>query len=281
MPTVVEVLRKSQTWLEQKGSPSARLDAELLLAHALGLERLEVYLQYDKPLTEPELAAIREHIRRRGRREPVATILGEKEFYSLPFKLGPGILVPRPDTESLVEAGLQLIPENGECFVADIGAGSGCVGLTLAHHRPDIKLYSVDIEPNAISVIKQNTLAMGLTGRVAILHGNLMEPIPQERTIDVVVSNPPYIPSADIDALPPEISQHEARSALDGGVDGLDVYRALVPSAAARARIGVAMEVGDGQAESVAGLFEEAGLANVSVLQDLSGINRVVIGKHS
>ncbi|MEE2751609.1 MAG: peptide chain release factor N(5)-glutamine methyltransferase [Myxococcota bacterium] len=281
MSTVVEVLRKSQAWLEQKGSPSARLDAELLLADALGLERLEVYLQFDKPLTEPELATMREHVRRRGRREPVASILGEKEFYSLPFKLAPGILVPRPDTESLVEAGLELIPEDSECFVADIGAGSGCVGLTLAHHRPDMKLYAVDIEPTALSVIKENTQSMGLAGRVAILHGSLMEPIPNERPVDVVVSNPPYIPTAEIDRLPPEISEHEARSALDGGIDGLDVYRSLVPSAAARARIGIAMEVGDGQAESVASLFEEAGLSSISIRKDLAGINRVVIGKRT
>lgn len=279
MPTVVEVLRKSQTWLEQKGSSTARLDAELLVADALGLERLEVYLQHDKPLTESELTAVREHIRRRGLREPVATILGEKEFYSLSFRIAPGILVPRPDTETLVDAGLELIPSEGECFVADIGAGSGCVGLTLAHHRPESKLYAVDIEPNAIRMIKENALAMGLTERVAILQGNLLEPIPKARPIDVVVSNPPYIPSADIEELPPEISQHEARSALDGGVDGLEFYRAMVPVAAARARLGVAMEVGAGQADAVARMFEEAGLSPVSARSDLSGIDRVVTGK--
>ena len=279
MPTVVEVLRKSQTWLEQKGSPSARLDAELLVADALGLERLEVYLQHDKPLSESGLTALREHLRRRGEREPVATILGEKEFYALPFKIAPGILVPRPDTETLVEAGLELIPEEGECFVADIGAGSGCIGLSLAYHRPDMKLYATDIEPGAIRIIQENTLAMGMTKRVAILHGHLMEPIPPSRPIDVVISNPPYIPSADIECLPPEISKHEARSALDGGADGLDIYRVLVPAAAARARVGVAMEVGAGQAEAVARMFEEAGLTPVCSRADLAGVDRVVIGR--
>jgi release factor glutamine methyltransferase len=278
VPTVVEVLRKSQAFLEGKGSPSARLDAELLVADALGLERLEVYLQFDKPLTPDELTALREHIRRRGQREPIATILGQREFWSLPFRVRPGVLVPRPDTEALVEAALGLIPE-GECFVADVGAGTGCVGLSVAKERPGVKLYATDMDPVALGLVKENAAALDLADRVAVLKGNLLDPIPSDRPIDVVLSNPPYIPTGEIDGLPPEISQHEPRGALDGGEDGLDVYRQLLPAAAARARIGVAVEVGIHQAEAVADLMRQAGLTDIGTRADLAGIDRVVIGK--
>jgi len=275
---VVEVLRKSQAFLEGKGSPSARLDAELLVADALGLERLEVYLQFDKPLSQPELTALREHVRRRGLREPIATILGEWEFWSLPFRVRPGVLVPRPDTEALVEAALELVPEE-ECFVADVGAGTGCVGLSVAKERPAVKLYATDLDPVALGLVKENAAALHLADRVAVLRGNLLDPIPANRPIDVVLSNPPYIPSEEIDGLPPEISQHEPRGALDGGRDGLDLYRQLLPTAAARARIGVAVEVGIHQAEPVADLMRQAGLVGIDTRADLAGIDRVVVGR--
>jgi release factor glutamine methyltransferase len=277
--TVVEVLRRTQAFLQKKGSPSARLDAELLVAHALEMDRLEVYLKHDQPLAESELARIREPVKRRGEREPVATIIGSKEFYSLSFQVEPGLLVPRPDTECLVEAALAF--EGDSLYVADVGAGTGCVGLSLAHTKEGWRIYCTDISPQAVRVVNKNILALGLRERVAALTGDLLDPIPPDRPIDLVVSNPPYIPSGEIDSLPPEISRHEPRSALDGGLDGLDTYRRLVPLAAARARLAVLVEVGAGQAPAVGAIFEEAGLQGVRFSQDLAGIDRVVIGEVS
>ncbi len=277
MLTVVEVLRRTQAFLEKKGSPSARLDAELLVAHALDIERLEVYLRHDQPLVETELARIREPVKRRGEREPVATIVGSKEFYSLSFQVEPGLLVPRPDTECLVEAALTFDDET--LYVADVGSGTGCVGLSLAHAREGWRVYCTDISPQAVRMVSKNIMALGLRERVAALTGDLLDPIPQDRPIDLVVSNPPYIPSADIDSLPPEISVHEPRAALDGGKDGLDTYRRLLPMAAERARRAVLVEVGADQAPAVAALFEEAGLRQIRFQQDLAGIDRVVIGE--
>lgn len=278
MITVVDVLKKTEAFLKGKGVASPRLDAELILGHHLGLDRVQLYLQFDRPLTESELSPMREHVKRRGNREPLAWVLGTKSFWKLDLQSHTDVLVPRPDTETLVEAALALIPEAGECFVADIGSGTGAVGLSIAAERPDVRLFATDISDAALRCTKDNVVALGLTDRVAVLKGALLSPIPAERPIDIVVSNPPYIPSADIDALEPEVSDHEPRLALDGGADGLDIYRQLIPAAAQRARVAVLVEVGAGQAEAVAQMMTEAGLQSPTVHTDLAGHGRVVQG---
>ena len=278
MITVVDVLKKTEAFLKGKGVASPRLDAELILGHHLGLDRVQLYLQFDRPLTESELSPMREHVKRRGNREPLAWVLGTKSFWKLDLQSHTDVLVPRPDTETLVEAALALIPEAGECFVADIGSGTGAVGLSIAAERPDVRLFATDISDAALRCTKDNVVALGLSNRVAVLKGALLSPIPAERAIDIVVSNPPYIPSADIDALEPEVSDHEPRLALDGGADGLDIYRQLIPAAAQRARVAVLVEVGAGQAEAVAQMMTEAGLQSPTVHTDLAGHGRVVQG---
>ena len=275
------MLQRTTQRFKERGIPSARLDAELLLAHVLHLDRVALYLNFDRPLTEDELAALRPLVRRRSAREPMAWILGSRDFWKIALRTPPGVLIPRGDTEILVEAALALLPEDEERFVADIGSGTGAVGLSLAWARPKLKLYATDLSPEALAATKENAAALGVADRVAVLRGSFLDPIPPHRPIDLVVSNPPYIPTATIDGLAPEIRDHEPRLALDGGPDGLDLYRKLVPAAARRARQAVLVEVGDGQAEAVAALFRAAGLQQVRTHNDLSGTERVVEGRVS
>ncbi|MES2639307.1 MAG: HemK/PrmC family methyltransferase [Myxococcota bacterium] len=328
MKPLVEILTTTAAWLKERGIPSARLDAELLIGHVLGFDRVKVYLSYDRPITDEELERLRPLIRRRGNREPLAWVLGHKEFYGRDFVVTPGVLVPRPDTETLIEAALEWLPSSGSSggggeppatppgavssgprvlpwaasdapaaspdaapaeaafpsdeppvYLADIGSGTGCIGLTLALERPALRLFAVDRSEEALAATRANVAKYGLGQRAAVLRGDLLAAIPATRTLDWIVSNPPYIPTRDIDGLQPEVRDHEPRLALDGGDDGLEVYRRLVPAAAARARQGVLFEVGAGQAADVAALLTAAGMTEVRVWKDLAGIERVVGGR--
>ena len=276
--TLGQVLDRSIGWLRQRGSPSPRVDAQLLVAHALGLDRVQLYMQLQRPLTDPERDTIRALLQRRGAREPVAWIVGRRDFHALELRVHTGVLVPRPDTETLVEAVLARCPPQAALFVADVGCGTGAVGLALAHARPGIKIYATDLSPEALACTRDNVEALGMKERVAVLQGDLLAPIPPHRPIDIVVSNPPYIASATLAGLEPEVRDHEPRLALDGGGDGLAVYRRLVPAAAARARIGLLVEIGHDQGAAVAALFRQAGLQGVAVLRDLGHRDRVVLG---
>ena len=278
MTTVVDVLKKTEAFFRARGIPSPRLDAELIVGHHLGLERVALYLQFDRPLSEAELRPMRADVQRRADREPVAWILGTKGFWTLDLHSHKDVLVPRPDTETLVTAALDLVSEDGPCFIADVGCGTGAVGLAILSERPQAKLFATDISDAALHCTKANVEALGLNDRVAVLKGSLLEPVPESRPIDIVVSNPPYIPTAEIDGLSPEIAQHEPRLALDGGTDGLDVYRQLIPQAASRARTAVLVEHGDGQHDAIADLMRAAGLREISEHKDLTGTVRVVAG---
>ncbi|MBW2253468.1 MAG: peptide chain release factor N(5)-glutamine methyltransferase [Deltaproteobacteria bacterium] len=277
MITLVEVLTRTETYFRDRGVSSPRLEAELLLCHVLGTERLQLYLMHDRPLSQPELEALRPLVRRRGGREPLAWILGHKEFHALDLVVEPGVLVPRPDTETLVEAALEWIGEEADpVYVADVGCGTGAVGLAVAKARPGVRLYATDIDDIALRVTKENVKRLELTSRVAVLKGDLLSPIPTHRPVDWVLSNPPYIATAAFDGLEPEVSRHEPRCALDGGADGLDIYRRLVPLAAERAREGVIVEVGHQQAGGVTDLFRRQSLSDVTTWNDLGGVPRVV-----
>ena len=278
MTTVVDVLKKTEAFFRARGIPSPRLDAELIVGHHLGLERVALYLQFDRPLSESELRPMRADVQRRADREPVAWILGTKGFWTLDLHSHKDVLVPRPDTETLVTAALDLVPEDGPCFIADVGCGTGAVGLAILSERPQAKLFATDISDAALHCTKANVEALGINDRVAVLKGSLLEPVPESRPIDIVVSNPPYIPTAEIDGLSPEIAKHEPRLALDGGTDGLDVYRQLIPQAASRARTAVLVEHGDGQHDAIAELMRNAGLHDISEHKDLTGTVRVVAG---
>jgi len=278
---LVDVLTRTERWLRERGVDSPRYEAEQLLCCALGMERLQLYLAHDRPLTPPELDALRPLVRRRGQREPLAWILGEQGFHAIDLVVRPGVLVPRPDTEVLVDALLERIDEDEPppIYVADVGCGSGAVGLALAVARPALRVYAIDIDPVALEVTRANVARLELTDRVGVLRGDLLDAVPPNRPIDWVVSNPPYIPSGELPGLQPEVSRHEPRRALDGGPDGLEAYRQLLPQAAARARRGVLVEVGHDQAGKVADLFRRAGLVDITTHPDLAGIQRVVAGR--
>jgi release factor glutamine methyltransferase len=279
MESLGRVLAMSAAFLAERGVASPKLDASLLAGHALGLSRMQVYLQTDRPLTPAELEAIRALLRRRAQREPLAHITGQREFMSLDFAVAPRLLVPRPDSELVVETMLARVPTEREepLFVADIGCGTGCLGLSLAHARPCVRVYAVDASREAIACTRQNRDSLGLDERVALLLGDLLGPIPATRPIDWVISNPPYIPSAELEALEPEVARYEDRGALDGGPDGLDVIRRLLPQAAARARVGLVMEHAWHQGPQTVALALEAGFAAAETLRDLAGKDRCLL----
>ncbi len=278
MRTLGEVLLLSSRFLGDHGVPSPRLDAELLVGHALGLQRIQVYLQHERPLSEEELATVRTLLQRRAAREPVAHITGHREFHGLGFRVRPGLLVPRPDTETLVDAVLAEIPTDRTepLYLVDVGCGTGCVGVTLAVRRRCVRVWAVDVSADALACTGDNARDHGVKERTALLTGDLLSPVPPGRPVDLVVSNPPYVPSGTIAALEPEISRWEDRRALDGGPDGLDVIRRLLALAAQRARVGAFVEIGHDQGPTVLGIAREAGFASTSLLRDLAGCERVL-----
>jgi release factor glutamine methyltransferase len=280
MMSLLDVLKRTEAWLRERGVDSPRLDAERLIGHVLGIERLRLYLMFDRPMSDDELAALRPLMRRRGQREPLAYILGSRGFHDIDLIVRPGVLVPRPDTEALVDAALEWFGTSEEpLFVADVGSGSGAVGLAIAHALPSVRVYAIDVSPDALAVTRENVTALGLTDRVGVLRGSMLNPVPTSRAIDWVVSNPPYIASRIIPTLQVEVARYEPRLALDGGRDGLDAYHALIPAARARARKGLLVEVGHDQAVAVSELFSQAGFTDVRTWKDLGGIERVVGGR--
>lgn len=276
--TVIKLLKWTAEYFAGKGVDSPRLDAELLLADSLGLDRVGLYLQYDRPLDQAELEAYRARVQRRAQREPVQYILGEAEFWSLPLHVGPAVLIPRPDTEVLVEEALKRLPETGR--VLDVGTGSGAIAIAIAQERPQVTVLALDRSRAALEVAARNVARHHLEARVQLVEGDLVQ-LP-EGPYDLVVSNPPYIPTADWEGLMPDVHDHEPRLALDGGADGLDAYRALAVQAPRILRPGgwFMVEVGIGQAEAVATLFAEAGLQSTGVRNDYAGIPRVVWGQN-
>jgi release factor glutamine methyltransferase len=252
------------------GSTTPRLDAELLLAEALGVDRARLLTDRDLEVTGPPVRRFQELVRRRSaEREPVAYLLGRRGFRRIELAVDPRVLVPRPETELLVEVALDL-PQGAR--VADVGTGSGAVALALKQERPDLDVLATDLSADALAVARANAARLGLD--VAFVHADLLDGVPGP--LDAVLSNPPYV--ADADALPPDVARHEPHAALFGGPDGLDVVRRLVPQAAAAAPF-VALEVGAGQAEAVEGLLRDAGLGATARLPDLAGVERVVTGR--
>jgi release factor glutamine methyltransferase len=282
MRTLMEVVRLSAGYLGSHGSESPRLDAELLAAHALALRRLDLYLQYDHPLGDAELAAIRALVRRRGDGEPVAHITGRREFHGRAFRVSRDVLIPRPETETLVELALAWArsrPDGESLRVADVATGSGCIAVTLAAELPGAEVAASDVSSAALAVARTNLELHSLEHRVELLEGSWGEPL-AGRQFDMIVSNPPYIARAQLAILARDVRDHEPVVALDGGPDGLDAYRGLLPSVAAvLAPDGwVALEVDIDAAEAVAALAAGAlGEGTVTTIHpDLSGRPRVV-----
>jgi len=280
--TIARLLDVTADYLKDKGCESSRLDAELLLAYALGVERVQLYTEYDRPLSGDELDSYRELVSRRAQREPIAYILGHVAFRYLDLEVSPAVLIPRPETEELVEAVLDLLKRTylpghvSEPVVVDVGTGSGAIAFSLAQEA-GIRVLALDISREALAVAERNRQALGLTESVILGEMDLLGGVPDER-MRLVVSNPPYVASGDLRGLEPEVSVHEPSGALDAGPEGLDIYRRLVPEAARVLAPGGAlfMEVGAAQAEAVVGMAEGAGFIRVDVKRDLAGHQRIV-----
>jgi release factor glutamine methyltransferase len=269
-PAVRMALAIATAELRDAGCETPRLDAELLLAGALGTTRTQLHLAPERELTRPESDRFAELLRRRRAREPVAYVLGTRAFRHIELRVDARVLVPRPETEGLVEVGLRL-PAGAR--VVDVGTGSGAIALALKHERPDLKVLGTDVSPDALAVARANAEALGLD--VTFVHGDLLEAVPGD--LDAVLSNPPYVATRDRGTLQPEVMA-EPELALFGGYDGFEVVRRLVPAAVARAPL-VAVEIGAGMAQAVGGLLRDAGAAAVEVQRDLAGIERVVVGR--
>lgn len=277
--TVLRVLTWTAERFGQEGLDSPRLDAELLLAHCLGVERVRLYMDHEKPLLPEELGRYRELVRRRLRREPVAYITGTREFWSLPLVVSDRVLVPRPETETLVEQALRIVGELGldAPLIVDVGTGSGAIALALASELPRARVLALDVDPAALEVAAENARRLEL--ELTPLRGDLLDALPPDTgPLDLVVANLPYVASAELDGLQPEVARWEPRRALDGGPDGLDPLRRLVPQAAARLGGGRALvlEVGAVQAPVATRLCAEHGFEAARVVQDLAGLDRVV-----
>jgi release factor glutamine methyltransferase len=245
-----------------------RLDAEVLLAHVLGVDRTRLFLDPDRGLDPDQAGAFRDLVLRRQRHEPVAHLTGTRGFRHLDLQVDRRVLVPRPETEHLVEAALDLPPG---ARVVDVGTGSGAVALALKQERPDLVVTGTDVSADALAVARANAQRLGLD--VRFVEGDLLA----GETADAVVSNPPYV--ADGDPLPPDVRDFEPAVALFAGPDGLDVYRRLAPAVAGTGAAFSAFEVGAGQADAVGDLLTRAGAREVAVMQDLAGIDRVVIAR--
>ncbi|MCB9541841.1 MAG: peptide chain release factor N(5)-glutamine methyltransferase [Myxococcales bacterium] len=274
--TIARVLEWTTGFFRDRGLDSPRLDAELLIADALGIDRMRIYLDHHKPLTPDELTAVRERVRRRGRHEPVAYITGQKGFWSLDLAVDARVLVPRPDTERLVERAIARLEGREAPRVVDVGCGSGAIALAIAHDRPDAQVTGVDRSPDALAVSRQNAATLGLD-RVVFREGDLLAGL--DGPFDLVASNPPYIPSADIEALMPDVARYEPRAALDGGPDGLDLVRRLIPEAADRLAPGgvLLVEIGHDQGPAARALAEADGrFEDVQIVADYGRRDRVL-----
>jgi release factor glutamine methyltransferase len=275
--TIMKVLTWTKGYLAEKGVENARLEAEWLLCAATGLDRVGLYVNFEKPLSEAELADVRGMVVRRARREPLQYILGTQEFMGLEFDVSPAVLIPRHDTEVLVAEALKRA-DIRSCIL-DIGVGSGCIAVALAKQLPHAEVSGGDESADALAVAEGNAARHGVT--VRFRKGSFFAPFPGER-FDLIVSNPPYIPTADLAGLQPEVRDFEPRGALDGGADGLDFYRLIIPAAPDHLNSGswLLFEVGVGQAAQVLGLFEESGkFTELFAAKDPAGIERAVGGK--
>ncbi len=274
--TVGDVLKASTEFLAAKGVPSPRVDAEHLVARALGLTRLDLYLQHDRPLTEAELATARELVRRRGTREPLAYVLGEWGFRRLTLTTDRRALIPRPETEVVVERCLALLADQDRPEVLDVGTGSGAIALAIADEHPGARVTAVDVSEDALALAAVNAERTGLGERVALVHRDLAEGLPGG-PYDLVVSNPPYVLPEEIDALEPEVRDWEPRQALVGR--GATEAIARAAPGVLRAGGWLVLEVADGAAGRAESLLAEAGFGDLCRSLDLADRERVVEGR--
>ncbi len=279
--TIGAVLKWATDDFRARGIEGPRLDAEVLLAFALRTTRVQLIVDSQRPLMPPELARFRDLVKRRRVHEPVAYLVGAREFYGRPFGVDHRVLIPRPDTETLVDVGLDRSSQLSlSARVLDVCTGSGCVGVTLALERPTTRVHATDFDEGALTVARANAFRLG-AHTVSFSRGDLYEGLPPRvGPFDLIVANPPYIPAGDIPGLSVDIRRFEPHLALDGGDDGLSVMRRVIDGAPRHLTPGgvLAVEVGDGEADDVAKAFEARGFESVRRTRDYGKIERVVSG---
>jgi release factor glutamine methyltransferase len=280
--TLVQAWTQAKARLEAARIEGPVIDARLLVEAAAGASRTDIIADPQRRLSPDQEAMLADYVERRIRREPVSHILGRKGFWKIMLSVGPQVLTPRPDTETVVERVLRHFPEGRAFTVLDLGVGSGAILLAILAERPAAKGLGVDVSEEALAVARENAANLGLASRVVLLRGDWTRGL-EDAGFDLVVSNPPYIPSGDIESLEPEVRDHEPRLALDGGPDGLTAYRELAPEILRVLKPGgrFAVEIGHDQSQAVEKLLKDAGAAEVETAQDLAGRDRVVLGTKS
>jgi len=280
--TVPALLARGTAALEAAGIETARPEAEWLLAGLLGVDRFTLYLDPARRLSTPTITRFLGQIERRTAREPLQYLLGWEDFHGLRLAVSSDVLVPRPETEGLVEWALEVLADLPEPVVADLGTGSGAIACAIAHARPAAEVLAVELSGGALAVASRNVRELGLGGRVRLLAGDLFAPLGSiPASLDLVVANPPYLPSAVIASLPPEVSRHEPRAALDGGPDGMSVIRRIVAGAPAVLKPAgwLLMEIGEDQAGPLASLMAAEGFSRIRARRDLNGVERYIGGR--
>jgi release factor glutamine methyltransferase len=276
-------IRKVLTWttqhFEKRGVDAPRLTAEVLLAHVLRVGRVRLYVDLDRPLEKGELAAFRALIERRMAGEPTQYLTGVREFYNRPFKVDPRVLIPRPETELLVEAALHALPRDAPGRALDVCTGSGCIAISLAAERPQATVLATELSADACALARENAQALEVADRVTVLQGDLFAPLPPDARFQVVVSNPPYNDTGEIQTLSPEV-RREPHLALDGGPDGLVLLRRVVEGARRFLEPGglLALEIGETQGAAVKELLQAAGYEDARVEKDLERRDRLAFG---
>lgn len=278
-PCIHDLLSEASSRLLNAGVETPLLDAEVLLSRAADLSRTQLVAHPEAVPTLPQSDRFCQWIDLRAARMPLAYIIGSREFFGLEFEVSPAVLVPRAETEILVERTIELLHDK-PCTIADLGVGSGAIAVSLAVSLREAHIYGTDCSGEALEIAHRNAEKHGVGQRVHLRHGDLLEPL-DGPDFDAVVSNPPYVPSAEIPNLQPEVALHEPHGALDGGPDGLDYYRRIVPGARLYLRQGgwLLVEIGAGQSAEVCAMFCEAGYIDVRAVPDLAGIERVVMGR--
>jgi release factor glutamine methyltransferase len=283
--TIGRLLKWTVDYLEQRGADEPRLDAEVLLAHALGCRRIDLYTRFDETPDEQPRAAFRDLVQKRAAGTPVAYLVERREFFSLSFRVSPDVLIPRPETELLLVALLDLAkqrPAGGPPEIADVGTGSGILAVAAAKHLPSARLTATDISPAALAIARANAAEHGVAERIEFLLGDLLAAVPAQRRFDFILSNPPYVSEAEAQRLPREVKDHEPRAALVAGPRGTEVIERLVPQAAGRLREGghLLVEISPTIHEAaVAILAAERRLEPASTLRDLARRPRVLVAK--
>ncbi|MHB9036810.1 MAG: peptide chain release factor N(5)-glutamine methyltransferase [Armatimonadota bacterium] len=277
----MQELKTAVERLGQVGIESPLLESQLLMAKALGCGRGDIIAHPERSLSDSERDMFLSLVDKRASHHPLAYILGHREFYGLDIEVSPGVLIPRQETEILVESIISRLNALAfEPIIADIGTGSGAIAIAIAASMPSAKIYATEISPEALKVARRNIENHLLSDRLTLLEGDMLDPLKNLGIeFDAIVSNPPYIPSAEIETLQPEVAVYEPRGALDGGPDGLDAYRRLFPDALGLLRESgfVAVEVGMGEADAVKEIARAAGYREIDIIRDFAGIERVVV----